>query len=77
MSKAKDKDREKIEELTQSIAKVLTESEVNDYVEENYLPFAWSVCLDRALVYSQDGLKPIQRRILYTAYKEGDRKSVV
>lgn len=71
MSKAKDKDREKIEELTQSIAKVLTESEVNDYVEENYLPFAWSVCLDRALVYSQDGLKPIQRRILYTAYKEG------
>lgn len=59
------------EELFQTVAAEVDEQEISEYVENNYLPFSWSVCLDRALVYSTDGLKPIQRRILYTAYKTG------
>lgn len=52
-------------------AKEVIKKQVEDYVQENFLPYAYSVCLDRALVYDTDGLKPIQRRILFTAYKNG------
>ena len=59
------------EEKFEKEAKVIKREDVGNFVEDRYLPFSWSVCLDRALVYSQDGLKPIQRRILWTAYKLG------
>lgn len=59
------------EELFKSVAAVVDEREISEYVGDNYLPFSWSVCLDRALVFSTDGLKPVQRRIIYTAYRTG------
>lgn len=59
------------EELFSQVASEITETEVDDYIEKNFLPYAWSVAVDRALVFVEDGLKPIQRRILYTAYREG------
>lgn len=52
-------------------AKEIIEKQVEDYVQEMFLPYAYSVCLDRALVYDTDGLKPIQRRALFCAYKNG------
>ena len=35
------------------------------YAEESYLNYAMYVILDRALPNVGDGLKPVQRRILY------------
>lgn len=67
--KVSEKEQER-EDLFRNLAKDVEETDVDDYIDENYLPYAWSVCLDRALVYAQDGLKPIQRRILYTAYHD-------
>lgn len=62
-----EKEQQKIDAYTKGAKRVET-AEVEDFINSLYLPYAWSVCLDRALVYAQDGLKPIQRRILYTAY---------
>lgn len=61
-------EQEARERFSTTAAEVI-QANVEDYVSDNYLPYAYSVCLDRALTYARDGLKPIQRRILYTAYK--------
>src|SRR6516164_9101287 len=38
--------------------------------EERYLNYAMSVIMSRALPDVRDGLKPVQRRILYTMYHD-------
>lgn len=38
---------------------------IQDFVEEAYLDYAMYVILDRALPHIGDGLKPVQRRIVY------------
>src|SRR6516162_2033928 len=38
--------------------------------EERYLTYAMSVIMSRALPDVRDGLKPVQRRILYTMYHD-------
>ena len=38
---------------------------LKNYAEESYLNYAMYVILDRALPNIGDGLKPVQRRILY------------
>ncbi|MGE3954628.1 MAG: DNA topoisomerase IV subunit A [Parachlamydiales bacterium] len=43
-------------------------------MEENYLQYASYVILDRAIPNVVDGLKPVQRRILYTLKKIDDGK---
>lgn len=40
-------------------------TEALDYAETSYLNYAMYVILDRALPYVGDGLKPVQRRIIY------------
>lgn len=62
-------EKEKKIQAYKKIAKEVTVTPVEEYVENAYLPFAFSVCLDRALVFVEDGVKPIQRRILWTAYR--------
>lgn len=39
--------------------------ELNSYAKEKYLSYAISVAKGRAIPYSADGLKPVQRRILF------------
>ena len=41
------------------------------YAEESYLNYAMYVILDRALPNVGDGLKPVQRRILYAMSELG------
>jgi DNA gyrase subunit A len=48
------------------VAKVIEEHELGDYLLNSFLPYAYSVILDRALT-DVTGLKPVQRRILHTA----------
>jgi DNA gyrase subunit A len=45
--------------------------EIGDELRESYLDYAMSVIVSRALPDVRDGLKPVQRRILWTMWEEG------
>jgi len=44
---------------------------ISDEMKTSYLSYAMSVIVSRALPDARDGLKPVQRRILYAMYREG------
>ncbi|HEX6385071.1 MAG TPA: DNA gyrase subunit A [Anaerolineae bacterium] len=46
---------------------------IDEEVRESYLNYAMSVIVSRALPDARDGLKPVQRRILYAMYDMGLR----
>lgn len=46
---------------------------INDEMQQSYLDYAMSVIISRALPDARDGLKPVQRRILYAMYDMGLR----
>ena len=46
---------------------------INDEMQQSYLDYAMSVIVARALPDARDGLKPVQRRILYAMYDMGLR----
>jgi DNA gyrase subunit A len=50
---------------------VLREKEITKEMEESYIDYAMSVIISRALPDVRDGLKPVQRRILYAMYEMG------
>ncbi len=47
--------------------------EITEEIQESYLDYAMSVIVSRALPDVCDGLKPVQRRILYAMWEEGLR----
>lgn len=53
--------------LTQNIIK----KEIGEVFPEKYINYAISVIVDRALSNVLDGLKPVQRRILYSMFDLG------
>jgi len=61
-----DKDLSKIN----NIGKV-EKREITDELRESYLDYAMSVIVSRALPDIRDGLKPVQRRILWTMWEDG------
>ena len=46
------------------------ESPITDTLETNYMPYAMSVIVSRALP-EIDGFKPAHRKLLYTMYEHG------
>src|SRR4026208_914867 len=42
-----------------------------DEIKKSYVDYAMSVIIGRALPDVRDGLKPVQRRILYAMHREG------
>ena len=44
---------------------------IDHEMRESYLSYAMSVIVSRALPDARDGLKPVQRRILYAMYDMG------
>lgn len=48
----------------------IQEVPLHETMQERYLAYAMSVIIARALPDVRDGLKPVQRRILYTMYRE-------
>ncbi len=44
---------------------------LKDFVEKSYLNYSMYVILDRALPFIGDGLKPVQRRIIYAMSELG------
>lgn len=47
------------------------EKQIKDYLPDVYTEYAMSVITDRAIPDIRDGLKPVQRRILFSMYKQG------
>jgi DNA gyrase subunit A len=45
--------------------------EIEEEIKYSYLDYAMSVIVSRALPDVRDGLKPVQRRVLYTMYELG------
>lgn len=48
---------------------------INAEMQQSYLDYAMSVIVSRALPDARDGLKPVQRRILYAMYDMGIREN--
>ena len=46
---------------------------IEQEMRSSYLDYAMSVIISRALPDIRDGLKPVQRRILYAMYDQGMR----
>lgn len=44
---------------------------IEDQMKQAYMDYAMSVIIGRALPDVRDGLKPVQRRVLYAMYREG------
>lgn len=59
------------EEAFDDVAHEVEEVALSDEVERKYAGYTFYTIADRALVDVIDGLKPVQRRILYTMYKSG------
>ncbi len=60
-------DIEKLEDGSNLITKPM-----ETVMHESMMPYAEHVILDRALPRVEDGLKPVQRRILYSMYEQGN-----
>ena len=54
-----------------NINKNINSISLKDYAEESYLNYSMYVILDRALPHIGDGMKPVQRRILYAMSELG------
>ena len=51
----------------------IEKSTVESVMEDSFLKYSMSVIIDRALPDVRDGLKPVNRRILYAMNKNGWR----
>ena len=52
---------------------IVRQVDINSEVQRAYMDYAMSVIVARALPDARDGLKPVQRRILYAMYDMGNR----
>ena len=58
----------------------IIKTEYSELMQKSYIDYAMSVIVARALPDVRDGLKPVQRRVLYDMYELGihyDRPSVI
>ena len=62
-SRKKDKDNQKALRTEEIIQKTM-----EDVMHDSMIPYSEHVILERALPRVEDGLKPVQRRILYTMH---------
>ncbi len=54
-----------------SFADTFEQQQLKDFAEKAYLDYSMYVILDRALPHISDGLKPVQRRIIYAMSELG------
>ena len=54
---------------------VTTQKEISGVMPELFLTYATDVIQERAIPRLEDGLKPVQRRILYAMFKNGNVSS--
>jgi len=65
-------DSKKEETPSQFPGEKIIPANINDEMEKAYLDYAMSVIVARALPAVNDGLKPVQRRIIYAMHKQGN-----
>src|SRR3989338_2506956 len=63
--------KDKDENLKSAPANRVEDREITDELRESYLDYAMSVIVSRALPDVRDGLKPVQRRVLWTMWENG------
>ena len=68
MAKKKIKDEES---LLPPVEKINDEA-MDNVMSDRYAVYAKYVIQDRAIPDARDGLKPVQRRIIYSMYKNGN-----
>ena len=65
-------DEEEIEGIEEGIVPALIEKEIVNEVKKDFLDYAMSVIVSRALPDVRDGLKPVHRRIVYGMREMGN-----
>ena len=60
-------------EQSEAPVEKIIDVDVSDEMQSSFLEYAYSVIYSRALPDARDGLKPVQRRILYTMHEMGLR----
>ncbi|MFC1700234.1 DNA gyrase subunit A [Patescibacteria group bacterium] len=66
-----DKTPEKTEDTPKTSDKGILKTEITTEMQSAYLDYAMSVIVSRALPDVRDGLKPVQRRIIYAMQEQG------
>jgi DNA gyrase subunit A len=66
-----DKNPEKIEDKAKKEDTGILKTEITSEMQSSYLDYAMSVIVSRALPDVRDGLKPVQRRIIYAMQEQG------
>ena len=59
------------EERQEELKKGIIETEISGEMKKSYLDYAMSVIVSRAIPSIEDGMKPVQRRILYAMHQMG------
>ena len=70
----KKSNRKKLKEqllVSAGIGKSVVDKTLDVVMHESMMPYSEHVILDRALPRVEDGLKPVQRRILFSMYEQG------
>ncbi len=57
--------------MTKQIEEQIIRTEYSELMQKSYIDYAMSVIVDRALPDVRDGLKPVQRRVLYDMHELG------
>src|SRR3989344_3301029 len=70
-SKEEDKEEKETEKPEVENEKGVFDAEVSEEMRKAYLDYAMSVIVSRALPSVEDGMKPVQRRILYAMHQMG------
>src|SRR3989344_4358199 len=64
-------EKNKKEENNNQNSKDILQTEISGEMKKSYLDYAMSVIVARALPAIEDGLKPVQRRVLYSMHLLG------
>ena len=58
--------------MVKSLSEIIQNLKLEDVIGERFGRYSKYVIQDRAIPDVRDGLKPVQRRILYSMYREGN-----
>ncbi len=58
--------------MTQELFANIQKVQIEEELKKSYLDYAMSVIVGRALPDARDGMKPVQRRILYSMHEQGN-----